>query len=78
MKLNNNTAIQSMKDIDSLSTLDNEQMFAEVAGLIRQTRQNVIRIANTALIELYLKVGEYLSRKIADAEWRVSVNFTDK
>ncbi len=53
MKLNNNTAIQSMKDIDSLSTLDNEQMFAEVAGMIRQTRQNVIRIANTALIELY-------------------------
>lgn len=53
MKLNNNTAIQSMKDIDSLSTLDNEQMFAEVAGMIRQTQQNVIRIANTALIEPY-------------------------
>lgn len=68
MKLNNNTEIQSMKDIDSLSTLDNEQMFAEVAGMIRQTRQNVIRIAYTAIIEPYLKVGEYLSRKIADAE----------
>lgn len=68
MKLNNNTEIQSMKDIDSLSTLDNEQMFAEVAGKIRQTRQNVIRIAYTAIIEPYLKVGEYLSRKIADAE----------
>lgn len=78
MKLNNNTEIQSMTDIDSLSTLDNEQMFAEVAGMIRQTRQNVIRIAYTAIIEPYLKVGEYLSRKIADAEWRVSVNFTDK
>lgn len=78
MKLNNNTEIQSMKDIDSLSTLDNEQMFAEVAGMIRQTWQNVIRIAYTAIIEPYLKVGEYLSRKIADAEWRVSVNFTDK
>ncbi len=53
MKLNNNTEMQSMKDIDSLSTLDNEQMFAEVAEMVRQTRQNVIRIANTALIELY-------------------------
>ena len=53
MKLNNNTEMQSMKDIDSLSTLDNEQMIAEVAGLTRQTRQNVIRIANTALFELY-------------------------
>ena len=63
MKLNNNTAIQSMKDIDSLSTLDNEQMFAEVAGMIRQTRQNVIRIANTALIELYKKVVNIFHEK---------------
>ena len=63
MKLNNNTAIQSMKDIDSLSTLDNEQMFAEVAGMIRQTRQNVIRIAHTALIALYSKVVNIFHEK---------------
>jgi len=69
MKTGNNNETQSMKDIGSLSTHENEQMFAEVVGMIRQTRQNVIRIANTALIELYWKVGEYLSQKIADAEW---------
>lgn len=46
-----------------------EQRFAEVVGMIRTTRQNVIRVANTALIDLYWKVGEYLSHKIASAEW---------
>ena len=44
-------------------------MFAEVIGMIQTTRQNVIRVANTALIDLYWKVGEYLSKKIASAEW---------
>lgn len=47
----------------------NQQMFAEVVGMIQTTRQNVIRVANTALIDLYWKVGEYLSKKIASAEW---------
>lgn len=46
-----------------------EQMFAEVVNMIRTSRQNVLRIANTALIDLYWKVGEYLSHKIASAEW---------
>lgn len=44
-------------------------MFAEVIDMIQTTRQNVIRIANTAPIDLYWKVGEYLSHKIANAEW---------
>ena len=47
----------------------NQQMFAEVVGMIQTSRQNVIRVANTALIDLYWKVGEYLSKKIASAEW---------
>ena len=46
-----------------------EQMFTEVVNMIQQSRQNVLRIANTALIDLYWKVGEYLSHKIASAEW---------
>lgn len=46
-----------------------EQQFAEVIGMIRTTRQNVIRIANTALIDLYWNVGKYLSQKIASSEW---------
>lgn len=46
-----------------------ETKFAEVVNMIKTTKQNVIRIANTALIDLYWKVGEYLSKKIANAEW---------
>ena len=48
---------------------ENEKIFAEVVGMIQSTRQNVIRVANTALIDLYWRVGEYLSLKIASAEW---------
>ena len=54
---------------ESSSLSNNETMFAEVIGMIQTTRQNVIRVANTALIDLYWKVGEYLSQKIASAEW---------
>lgn len=43
--------------------------FAEVARLIRDTRNRVFRSANTALIDLYWKVGEYVSNKIAAAGW---------
>lgn len=51
------------------TSLNNEHMFAEVVNMIQESRQNVLRVANTALIDLYWKVGEYLSRKIASAEW---------
>lgn len=54
---------------ESSSLSNNETMFAEVIGMIQTTRQNVIRVANTALIDLYWMVGEYLSQKIASAEW---------
>lgn len=58
------------KDVIYSSTPSaNKQMFAEIIGLIQATRQNVIRIANTALIDLYWKVGEHLSQKIASSEW---------
>ncbi|MCQ2256224.1 MAG: PDDEXK nuclease domain-containing protein [Bacteroidaceae bacterium] len=58
------------KDVIYSSTPSaNKQMFAEVISMIQATRQNVIRIANTALIDLYWKVGEHLSQKIASSEW---------
>lgn len=53
----------------SILRSDNEKMFAEVVGMIQSTRQDLIRVANTALIDLYWKVGEYLSNKIANSEW---------
>ncbi len=53
----------------SMPRSENKKIFAEVVGMIQSTRQNVIRVANTALIDLYWRVGEYLSLKIASAEW---------
>jgi len=43
--------------------------FDEVVLMIKNTRNQVIRIANTAMTDLYWNVGKYLSKKIATAEW---------
>ena len=45
------------------------QQFSEVVNLIRQTRNDVISIANKALIDLYWKIGAYISYKIESSEW---------
>lgn len=47
--------------------------FSEVLTMIRTTRDNVLRMANTALIDLYWKLGEYISHKLANDEWSDSV-----
>lgn len=44
-------------------------LFAEVVSMIQQTKANVISIANTALIDLYWKVGKYISDKLIVSEW---------
>ena len=43
--------------------------FAEITRLIESARQRAYQAVNTALIELYLQVGAYLSAKIKAAEW---------
>lgn len=45
------------------------EQFAEVVSMIQQTKASVISIANTALIDLYWKVGKYISDKLAISEW---------
>lgn len=47
--------------------------FSEVLTMIHTTRDKVLRMANTALIDLYWKLGEYISHKLANAEWGDSV-----
>lgn len=42
----------------------NEQ-FAEVVSMIQHTKNVVVRLANASLIDLYWKVGKYISDKIA-------------
>ena len=50
----------------------NEQ-FAEVVSMIQHTRKEVMRLANTSLIDLYWRVGKYISEKISVSEWGDSV-----
>ena len=43
--------------------------FVEVVQLIESARQRAYQAVNTTLIDLYWRVGEYISRKITSAEW---------
>jgi predicted nuclease of restriction endonuclease-like (RecB) superfamily len=46
-----------------------EATFSEVVDLIAATREKCLQAVNTALIDLYWRVGEIISGKIAGAEW---------
>lgn len=46
-----------------------ENNFIEIAQLIKQARNNVLKTVNTELINLYWNVGLYISTKIKNAEW---------
>lgn len=46
-----------------------EQAFAEVVEMIQAARSKALGAVNTALIDLYWRVGEYISRKLATAAW---------
>lgn len=46
-----------------------ESSFAEVVQLIQQSHQRAYQAVNSELIDLYWRVGEYISRKLQSAEW---------
>jgi predicted nuclease of restriction endonuclease-like (RecB) superfamily len=43
--------------------------FDEIVVLIWNVKQRTLQAVNTALVDLYWRVGEYISRKIQSAEW---------
>jgi predicted nuclease of restriction endonuclease-like (RecB) superfamily len=43
--------------------------FYDIIQLIKQSRENAIKVVNTTLIDLYWNIGQYLSGKISSAEW---------
>lgn len=47
----------------------NEAAFSEVVSLIVASREKALRDVNTALIDLYWRIGEIISGKIEAAEW---------
>jgi predicted nuclease of restriction endonuclease-like (RecB) superfamily len=63
-------ALPSKPDPSGLqATPKEDETFAEVVGLIAASRERAVQAVNTTLIELYWKIGETISRKIAAAEW---------
>jgi len=54
-------------------TVAHEGAFREVVSLIQRARQRAFQAVNTELIDLYWRVGQYISRKLDKAEWGDSV-----
>jgi len=57
------------QETSALATPPEEQTFAEVVEMIQAARGEALAAVNTALIGLYWKVGEYISRKLESATW---------
>lgn len=55
--------------IKGAATVPVEASFAEVVHLIQQSRQSAYQAVNSGLIDLYWRVGAYISRKLQSAEW---------
>jgi hypothetical protein len=51
-----------------------ETSFAEVVGLIEQARQRAYQAVNSELVDLYWRIGEYISAKLAAAVWGEGVD----
>ena len=50
-----------------------DNRFTDIIQLIKHSRTNAIRAVNAELINLYWNIGEYISKKIEQAEWVDSV-----
>ena len=60
--MNNPTEIQST-DKNALAN------FTEVVSMIRHTHHEVMHLANKAMVDLYWRIGEYISRRVAKSSW---------
>jgi predicted nuclease of restriction endonuclease-like (RecB) superfamily len=65
--------VQNSPETNLTSLSSEEAGFAEVAGFIAAARQRAYQAVNTSLIDLYWQVGQYISHKIAAAEWGTGV-----
>ncbi len=45
------------------------KQFSEVVRMIHDARFNAIKQVNAELVKLYWNVGQYISKKLATAEW---------
>lgn len=54
---------------DSPAPMTHEPAFREVLSLIERARQRAFHSVNTELIDLYWRVGEFISQKLETAVW---------
>lgn len=57
------------KSVAAVPALTGTAEFDAVVEMIRAARATAVAAVNTALIDLYWNVGEYLSGKIASGTW---------
>ena len=50
-----------------------EQAFAEIVEMIQAARARALAAVNTDLVDLYWRIGEYISRKLETATWGEAV-----
>ena len=50
-----------------------QEQFAELAAMIKSSRQKAIRDVNTTLIELYWNIGKYIHNRVVSAQWGQSI-----
>lgn len=50
-----------------------DKRFTDIVELIKNSRNNAIRIVNAELINLYWNIGQYISKKVEQSEWGQSV-----
>lgn len=50
-----------------------ENQFAEIARIIQSSRQETLKMVNTALIDLYWNIGYYIHNRIESSEWGKSI-----
>lgn len=60
---------ENVRTREAGSTAYHEADFEKIVGLIEVARLRVAQAVNTAIIDLYWKVGEYLLRKIQSDGW---------
>jgi len=53
----------------ALVNISEQKIFVQVLDLIKQSKQKVFSIVNTELIDLYWKIGEYISQKVQSDGW---------
>ena len=62
-------ASKSRTAVATIAAAPKESDFREVVALIERARERAFHAVNTELIDLYWRVGEFISRKLETAVW---------